>query len=478
LRFRDEVEPLSNYSVLRARKEFNQGRQGVGVLATSMLRNLRTDNLKDILNSDALALAVDGWSFLDKNKTWVLTGWLGTTRVQGSKEDILNLQQSPQHYFQRPDAGYLKLDPQATSLSGWAGKFTLNKEKGNFVINAALAAVSPGFDSNDVGFMAMGDNVYGHAVVGYQQFQPGKIFRSWSVLLAKSLNYDFGGNRLGDSYYIFGETQLLNYWGLETMVAYTPATWLNELTRGGPLMLHPPMSSINMEISSDNRRPLVLFAFAEYSRSDSGGYNWTSELSLQWKPSSNISLSIGPEYFYRYSLGEWIATFDDPLYPATFAKRYVFSSIHLRTMSLDFRLNWTFTPRLSLQLYLQPYLAVGKYWGFKDLVRPRTFAFNEYGQGDSLIGENDGWYTVDPDGAGPAASFTFSNPDFNYKSLRGTAVLRWEYRPGSTLFLVWTQNRSDESHPGDFALGRDLNDLFGAAGDNIFLLKFSYRFQL
>ena len=478
LRFHDEVEPLSNYSVLRARKEFNQGRQGIGVLATSMLRDLRSDNLKDVLNRNALALALDGWSFLDKNKTWVLTGWMGTTRVEGSQEDILNLQESSRHYFQRPDASHLNYDPLATSLSGWAGKFTLNKEKGNLVVNAALAAVSPGFDSSDVGFMAMGDNVYGHAVVGYQQFQPGKIFRNWSVLMAKSLNYDFGGNRLGDGYYLFTEAQLLNYWSLESMVAYTPPTWLNDLTRGGPLMLHPATSSANLEISSDNRRPLVLFAFAQHNRSASGGYNWTSELSLQWKPSSNINLSIGPEYFYRYSLGEWIDTFDDPLYPATFGKRYVFSTINLRTLSLDLRLNWTFTPRLSLQLYLQPYLAVGTYWGFKELARPRTFTFNEYGPGGSDVVLVDGAYTVDPDGSGPAPAITFDNPDFNYKSLRGTAVLRWEYRPGSTLFLVWTQNRSDESHPGDFALGRDLNDLFGAAGDNIFLLKFTYRFQL
>jgi hypothetical protein len=478
LRFHDEVEPLSNYSVLRARKEFNHGRQGMGVLATSMLRDLRTDNLKDVLNRDALALAMDGWSFLDKDKTWVLTGWLGTTRVEGSKEDILGLQESSRHYFQRPDASHLNYDPQATSLSGWAGKFTLNKEKGNLWVNAALAAVSPGFDSSDVGFMAMGDNIYSHAIVGYQQFQPGKIFRNWSVSIAKSLNYDFGGNRLGDGYYIFTEAQLLNYWSLESMVAYSPATWMNELTRGGPLMLHPAVRSVNLEINSDDRRPLGLFAFSQYNRSASGGYNWTAELALEWKPSSNIRFSIGPEYFFRYSLGEWIATFDDPLYPATFGKRYVFSTINLHSLSLDLRLNWTFTPRLSLQLYLQPYLAVGKYLGFKELARQRTFAFNEYGQGGSVIGLMDGGYTVDPDGAGPAAPFTFANPDFNYKSLRGTAVLRWEYRPGSILFLVWTQNRSDESHPGDFALGRDIKDLFGAAGDNIFLLKFTYRFQL
>jgi hypothetical protein len=149
-------------------------------------------------------------------------------------------------------------------------------------------------------------------------------------------------------------------------------------------------------------------------------------------------------------------------------------------LSSTIRLDWTFNPRLSLQLYLQPLLAVGEYDRFKELARPKKYEYNIFGEGESTISYSDAdeEYTVDPDGPGPAADFSFGNPDFNFKSLRGTIVLRWEYLPGSILYLVWTQNRVDYSHPGDFNFRRDLGDLFTAPGDNIFLIKISYRWNI
>ena len=478
LRFRDEVEPLSDYGVLRLSREFSGGRQGFGLLITSVLRDLRTPNLAGALSRSAQALAVDGWSFLGKDRAWVVTGWLGGSRIEGGREAILALQESSQHYFQRPDATRLNYDPQATSMSGWAGRLTLNKEKGNVFFNAALAAISPGFETNDLGYMAAANKLYGHLVAGYRQFKPGKLFRSWLLEAAKSLGYDFDGIRLTDGYYLFAEAELLNYWTFESMVSYTPETWLNDLTRGGPLMLHPAVHNLNLEVGSDGRKPLVLFAYGEYNRSDSGGYNWTGELELRWKPGANVSLSLAPSYFFRHSLGEWVGTVGDPLQTETYGKRYLFATIDLRTLALTLRLNWTFSPRLSFQLYMQPYLAVAQYAGFKELARPRTFDFNFFGASGSTISAGADGYVIDPDGPGPAVAFALADPDFNLKSLRGTAVLRWEYRPGATLYLVWTQNRSDSAHPGDFELGRDLGDLFNAAGENIFLLKATYRFNL
>ncbi len=162
---------------------------------------------------------------------------------------------------------------------------------------------------------------------------------------------------------------------------------------------------------------------------------------------------------------------------ATGGVRSVFSNLVLHSVSADIRLNWAFNPRLSLQLYMQPYIAVGANNTFKELARSRRFEFNIFGQNGSTISLDNGNYTVDPDGPGPASSFSFANPDFNLKSLRGTVVLRWEYHPGSVLYLVWTQNRADYSHPGDYDFGRDLGRLFSAPGDNIFLLKLTYRIK-
>jgi hypothetical protein len=135
----------------------------------------------------------------------------------------------------------------------------------------------------------------------------------------------------------------------------------------------------------------------------------------------------------------------------------------------------SFTPTLTLDLYAQPLIASGRYTAFKEFDRPRTLDRSVYGRDFGTLGVlPDGRYEVDPDGAGPAAAFRFGNPDFNYRSLRGNAVLRWEFRPGSTLYLVWTQSRESNEAVGNLSLGRDLDGLFSSRPDNIFLVKMSY----
>lgn len=477
-RFQEEVEPFSYYGLLRAQKEFNNGNQGFGFITTSVVRDLGTENLKDTLNSNAFSFGFDGWTFLDKNKTWVISGWMGRTQVAGSPTAITDLQKSSLHYYQRPDAPHVELDETATSLGGWAGRININKEKGNFLFNAAFGAISPGFDTNDLGFQWSADVINSHIMLGYASYHPGKIFRNYWVAVATHRNYDFTGNKVGEGYYFFAEPQFLNYWGFFLLVGYYPQTWDNDLTRGGPLVINPSFKFARLSIFSDNRKPLVLSINSNWFNFASGSYNWDAEVTLRWKPKSNISLSIGPSYRFRYSVAQWVDLFDDSLMTETYGTRYVFADIGQKTLTNVVRLNWTFTPTLSFQLYMQILMATGDYDRFKELARPRSYDFNQFGQGQSTISYSDDEYTVDPDGPGLAPAFIFENPDFNFKSLRGTAVLRWEYMPGSTLYFVWTQNRCDEANPGDFRLGRDLRDLFNAHGDNVFLVKISYRWNL
>ena len=234
----------------------------------------------------------------------------------------------------------------------------------------------------------------------------------------------------------------------------------------------------SLSISSDNRMPLVLSLSAHYRTHPNGTYNYSFNLGLRWKPSPNFSLSISPGYSWRRSAGQYVSRVVDPLKTETYGVRYILSDIIQKTVPTVIRINWTFTPRLSLQAFLQPYYAVGDFFLFKELRAARTFDFDYFEEGDSTIALNDGMYTVDPDGPGPASSFRFRDPDFNLKSLRGTVVLRWEYRPGSTAYFVWTQNRADYSHPGDFDFARDFDNIFTARGDHIFLFKLNYRFEL
>jgi len=480
-RFHEEVEPFSYYGVLRTQKEYNEGAQGLGFIATSVIRNLSNGNFSDILNKRAFSLALDGWTFLDKEKVWVITGWFGGTRIEGSQAAILDLQESSIHYFQRPDATHVKVNEEATSLSGWAGRLYLNKQKGNILFNMALGALSPGFNPNDLGFQWGNSDVLNyHILFGYHQPHPGKIFRQWWLVGAPFGNWDFGGTRTWEGYLVGANVQLLNYWTLDTMFAYNPETWSNDLTRGGPLTRVPWGWQINFGISSDSRKPIVISLFTNNYRRPGNGNSFYGEASLRWKPRSNFSLSIGPTYSHRTSNSQWVDNIDDPLMTETYGTRHIFGDIDQKTIASEIRLNWTFTPKLSLQLYLQPFLAVGKYELFKELAKPRSFDFNVYGDAPSTITYDDEYeeYTVDPDGSGPAQAFSYENPDFNVKSLRGTIVLRWEYLPGSTLYFVWTQNRLDEAHPGDFNFRRDMRDLFTAPGDNIFLIKISYRWNM
>ena len=472
------VEPFTSYGVARGLKEFSDGRSGLGFIGTAAVRDLSGENLAATLVREAYAAGVDGWTFFDKDKVWSLSGWAGATLVRGSAAAITRLERSSLHYFQRPDADWVSLDTDAASLSGWAGRLFLNKQKGKIIFNAAFGAMSPGFESNDLGYHSRGDIINGHVQAGYQSFHPGKVFRTWNLKMTYYRNYDFGGNRIGEYFYVDGVGKFLNYWTATFQLNYEPPKYSHYLTRGGPMAYYPSGAAIIGDVQTDDRKPLVFNVSAYYRYHDSGGYNWSVGADVTWKPSANFSLAVGPSYSFRYSQGTWVTSYVDPTMTATAGIRYIMSDIIQETVPVEIRLNWTFTPRLGLQAYLQPYYAVGDYQAFKEWARTMTFDFNFFGENGSTIAWADGWITADPDGDGPHPAYTFADPDFNLKSFRGTVVLRWEYRPGSMFYLVWTQTREDNAYPGDFNFGRDFDDVFRAPGQHIFLVKFSYRFEL
>ncbi len=475
IRFKDEVEPMTSFGVVRSLKEFNSGTSGLGVILTSTLRRLDTRQLRSLLPSRALTGGIDGWTSLDRDGKWVLTGWAGASQIVGSTQAIMSLQQSSARYYQRPDAGHVRLDSSATMLSGWAMRLTVNKQKGNWQFNSAFGMISPGFDTNDLGFHWRSDIVNGHVAVGYRWFKPGKVFRRGGFNLAAFRGYDFGGTRTGEGYFLFFNAQLLNYWGFNGAIGYNPQTISVRRTRGGPAMLNPASGFVNFGIFSDSRKAIDMNLFANGWRNDAGSWSWGISSGIGWKPSSQLRLRLSPSYSRSRTAAQWVTRHPDPLATRTFGTRYIFAQLDQTSLSMSTRISWTFTPKLSLQVYVQPLLATGRYQHFKELARPRSFEFKEYGRDGSTLVPEDGLLRVDPDGeTGPAEPFAFANPDFNFKSLRGNAILRWEYRPGSTLFFVWTQQRTDFADPGDFSFGRDVRHLFSASADNVFLVKMTY----
>jgi hypothetical protein len=205
-----------------------------------------------------------------------------------------------------------------------------------------------------------------------------------------------------------------------------------------------------------------------------GNQEWGIWPNIELRPSSRLHISLGPSYNRNHNLFQWVTSIEDETATITYGKRYIFATMDQHTISMSTRINWTFTPKLSFQLYMQPFFSVGEYKNLKELAKPRSYDFNIYGQNGSTIDFADETYTIDPDGTGPADEFSISDPNFNFKSLRGTALIRWEYRPGSVLYLVWTQDRTDFQNPGNFRFGRDFGDLTSAKANNIFLLKMTY----
>ncbi len=472
----EEIEPFAHYGVLRSLKQFNNGNQALGFMFTSVNRDLRSTNLTNLLTKQAYNFGIDGWTYLDTARVYILSGYAVGSYVNGTKQQITGLQQSFYRYFQRPDATYSRLDTNRTSLSGIYSRITLSKQKGNIYLNASLGTVSPQFENNDLGFQWSADKIYGHLILGYRWFEPDNIFRRKYLYGVHSRIYDYEGNITNNLFMLYSYLELLNYYGISFDAWYYTKYFTKELTRGGPLVENPEVFISNISVSSDRRKNLIFRLKGGFLKDGLEGISRSTSIKVEWKPNTQLSLSIEPKYQLRTNTRQWVGKFNDPTATATFGKRYVFSDLDQESISAEIRMNWSFTPKLSLQLYLQPLFSVGKYYNFKELAKPRAMYDNKYGEKGSTIQydtEKD-VYEVDPDGNGPADKFRFRNPNFNFKSLRGTIVLRWEVLPGSIFYLVWTQDRANYLNPGELNFGRDFTNLIDSESNNIFLAKFSY----
>lgn len=473
-RWRQEVEPLTYYGVYRTQRELQAGRHGLGLIGTLTARSFDEPQLRDELSSTAAGFGFDGWITLDKNGVWVISGWTGMSRVGGTTERMQNLQESSVHYFQRPDARYLGVDSAATSLTGYAARVSINKQKGNWMLNSAVGVIDPNFEVNDLGFQFRGDQINSHLMFGHKWTKPSRMFRSWRLNFAGFRSYNYGGDVTWTGLFLTGLYELRNFSTGQWFVAYNPETVSDRRTRGGPVMINQPGVEWDFQLNSDpNKRWIYGFGLHGNHYKLDWEQSWTARASLEWKPGARASLRVEPQVERIRTSAQYVDTFDDATATGTFGHRYVFADLDQTTVSASVRLNWIFTPRLSLEVYTQPLLSSGRYTGFKELARARSYEFTGYPEPTPTADPDR--IVVDPDGAGgPAASHEIDDPNFSLASLRGNAVLRWEYSPGSTLFLVWTQNRSDTETIGSFRAGRALGRLFDATADNILLLKLSY----
>lgn len=464
------VEPLTYYGVGRVLKEFDGRRRGLGNLTTLAYRDIDDSPIENEFNEAAVTSVVDGWHFLDGRKAWVLSGWAGGSFITGTTARMQSIQTNSRHYFQRPDAKSYSLDPNATSLVGSGARVWLNKEKGNWLHNSAIGYLSPGFEANDLGFQSRADVVNGHATIGYKWTDPTKHVKNRNLVGAVFGSTNFDGDVTSAGVWGKGFWWFTNNWTLETVLAYNPETVNPRRSRGGPLMLNSPGVELGLFGDTDgSRKRYYYLSYNQYDQPEEGSYNRSIYPFFVYKPASNIRFELGPGYETVKDAAFYVSTIADPTATATYGNRYVFANLQQKTLSANIRFNVSFTPTMSLQFYGQPLISTGKYTNYRELARPKSLDFVGPGAGawtwDPATGE------FDADGPGGAEPEVH---DFNSKSLRGNAVFRWEYMPGSSFYLVWTQNRSHYDTLSEAGVGPSFESLWDSEADDIFLAKVTY----
>jgi hypothetical protein len=477
------VEPLTNYFVGRVQKDYNSGNTIFGGMITGVNRAMKdiplvgeeSDNLINRLPGAAYSGGLD-FSQYFKDKTYMFNINAAFSQINGSELAMVRAQRSSARYFQRPGSP-VALDSTRTSLSGSGGRIQFLKAgQGRFQYLAALLWKTPGFEINDLGYQQVANQLFEVFWVGYRLYEPKLFYRSVNINFNQYSTWDFAGNHLSDGSNINGNVNFKNYWQAGGGFELNINQQSNSMLRGGPLMKIPGTFSSWLFLNTDSRKKLMLSFDANYNLMFQQRGNAVSlSPGITYKPTNTLSLSINPAY--RKSSDE-LQYVDQT--KVNNLDRYIFGSIQQKVVSMSFRLSFNFTPDLTLQYWGQPFIASGKYEKFKYITSPLASEYRErfYEYTPSQISlVNDDTYSVD-ENLDNSEDYSFGKPDFNFREFLSNLVIRWEYNPGSTIYLVWSQTRNGSEPTGTMDYVNDLGDLFRYRPNNIFLIKFSYRFGI
>jgi len=443
------------------------------MIATAVNRDQGSPELMSLLRGSAYIIGADftnSWA----DRAWSLDGSIGVSTVRGTPEAIARTQRSSARYYQRPDATSFHFDSTRTSFTGYAYQWALGKNSGRHWLGGLVyQEVSPAFESNDLGFQSEASQRGISTSLQYQERQPGRVFRRYGIFPFTNHQWNFDGDLVYGSFGLIFSGQLANFWDFQLRGDYTPPAFDDRLTRGGPLARQPRFSDVRLTLTSDTRKTTRLTGNFTQSWTAAHEHKTVADLTLSVRPSPALRLSLGPALTLNRTLSQYVTSLPDPVAGATFGTRYIFATLDQRELSMITRVDWTFSPTLSLQLFLQPLISAGDFTDLKEFVRPRTYDFAVYGRDKGTATTTSDGTQIDPgDGGG---TFTIPQQNFTIRSLRANAVLRWEWRAGSTFFLVWQQNRENDESFGNLRLCRDVDALFaGGQSRNVVAVKASY----
>jgi hypothetical protein len=469
----EAVEPLTNYLVTRFQKDFDKGNTYFGGIMTAVNRQIDDQQLY-FLHESAYS---GGFDFVHKwnDKMWSAEGGFYFSHVQGSKEAIARTQTSWIRNFNRADADYLEFDPNRTSLTGNGGKFSIGKMGGKFKFGSQFSWTTPGLELNDIGFAQQIDQIKQVLWTYYQINEPFSIFRNISFNLGEYGQWDFGGNRNNLGVNFTSMAQFTNYWNLTITANASLEQLSNSALRGGPAIKVPGYRNINLNLGTNPQNKVTLYLNGGGSFTSAKDFSNSFNLypSVGYRPLKTLRIDVTPGMYL--SKGE-LQYVDQKHFEGNV--RYIFAYIEQNTYSVSFRLNYTLTPNLSIQYWGQPFFATGAYSKFKYITDSKADELKDryrlYTEDQISFQTSSNSYSID-DNRDQIGDYGFYKPDFNVKTFLSNLVARWEYQPGSTIYLVWSQNRNSYASDGSFEISRDVESLFNESAHNIFLIKFSYR---
>jgi uncharacterized protein DUF5916/cellulose/xylan binding protein with CBM9 domain len=466
------VEPTTNFFNTRIQKDFNGGNTQVGGMITATNRFIN-DTALEFLPSSGYTAGADFVKFWD-DKAYYLSAKTVFSSIYGTTEAITEIQESSQHYFQRPDATHTKVDTTLTSLHGNGGTVGGGKiGSGHWSFGGWTTWRSPGLELNDMGYLRISDFFNQVVWAGYRIWEPVGIFRRINFNAASWTGWDFSGLHLYNGSDFNVNMQFTNYWRFGTGVNRDWFDINRHELRGGPALRAPGSLSSWFYIRTDERKKLE-FSFSTSGNWGDDSYRNAKRLSLgiDYRPTDFIQLSLDPSYNKSDNYMIYVETIEQDN-----GDTYLVSSIEKEFVSMDIRIDVGITPDLSIQFWGQPFVFSGDYIDFKKVVDPMATNFMDqyyqYADNEITFDFDDNIYTVD-DGI---ETFTFENPDFSFYEFRSNLVIRWEYIPGSTAYLVWSQGRTGDHPDGDFSLSENIDRLSSLKAHNVFLLKLSYRFS-
>ncbi len=445
------IEPLTNYMVARVQQDYQKGTTVIGGILTSANRFIKDSQL-EFLSKDAYSGGMDllhQW----KDKKYYVDARLVGSYVQGELQAIRSLQESSARYFQRPGASYLNYDTTSNMLSGLGGRVRIGKGSGLLRYSSGVSWYSPGLELNDLGYMQAADAIRQENVISFFVNQPVSIFRTYTVKLEQFNTLNFSGKYLGSGSHLLFSPEFLNKWGTTLNLIWHSNSLDTRILRGGPDMKVPSSILTFGEVRTDySKKFYTEFAYEYMLRMKNSANSYVLSQRIVVRPINTLRIGVSANYGNNTDDLQYVTTIKEAA-----ENKYILGKVDQQTLGLTFRVDYSLTPEFSLQYYGSPFISKGTYSEYKLVTNPLSDLYNQ-----RFIP-----YTE-----------ALENPDFNFHQFRSNFVAKWEFRPGSYLFLVWSDDRTGLANPVESDILNSMNQMWKIHPGNIFLIKLNYWFSV